>query len=173
MKDRLAGGGLSDDGEMNTPNPFKPPEALVADIREASEFAGGARVGLAVATALQLAMFCLWSARHYLLLVDIGALTPIGLASLIAGLACLYIGVARLVVTRRFGARLLLASVILQLATALLWHAFFLSPWSPSGAVMMLAPLLLGFGLAVWGWLAARPHARAAVAMARRQGMAP
>lgn len=156
---------------MSTPNPFQPPASRVIDLHEPAVLVGSTRVGLAVGTALQLLMSCFWSARLYLMLVDVGVLAPIGLATLVAALACLYIGVARLVATRRSGGRLLMASLILQVATLLLWHGFFLGGLDLHSAAMPLfVPLLLAFALALWGWLAARPHARAAIEPPLQQG---
>ena len=155
---------------MSSPNPFKPPAAPVADVGEPWKFAGPARVALGVLTTIQLVIFGLWSVRRYVVLVDVGTLSPIGLMTLLGGLLCLYVGVARLLITRRFGARLLLASVILQVGTLLLWHGFLLAPWHLGGAVLLLVPLLLGFGLAIWGWVTARTGARTSADPLPRQG---
>ena len=155
---------------MSTESRFRPPTAVVVDNAAIEGPSDGLRLALAIATLLHLMWFFILPLRACFRLVEMGAASPIGLVALLAAMACLYLGVLRLVGARRRGARLLLASVVLQSFAAASWHAFLFGAWRGYGLAMFAMPLVFGFALAVWAWLVARPLAGSSVARSLTTG---
>jgi hypothetical protein len=157
------------------PNPFKPPGAPVVDggAGAGAGLSGAGRIALAVATSVQpILFFGGRPGRVCFTLVDAGVMSPIGAVSLMAGFACLYIGVIRLVMTRRLGARFLAASVVLQLLAFRIWWTSLAGSWNDTFATFF-APYAFGIPVAVGAWLAARYHAPARPARAIDAESAP
>jgi hypothetical protein len=153
---------------------FKPPTSAVADVDRRAGPSDGVRLALAIATLLQLLLFFAGRpARVCLELMDIGVLSPIGGVALAAGLACLYLGVIRLVGAHRRGARLLTWSIVLQLLAIVVWHRFFLANWGLYAFVSLLVPYAFGLVVAVWARLAAPSPAPARPGQAAAEGSGP
>ena len=128
---------------MSHDDRFKPPGAAVADIQVDPGDLRAAVITLAVAGLLQLG----WVAMRvsgYLELVDVGALRPIGLLFAVGGLACLYLGVGRLVLRSQVGVRLFVVASVLLSACVASW-------WVPRPLDVVM-PFLFGIVLAVAGW---------------------
>ena len=135
---------------MNQDNRFKPPEAAVADVVAPVRRPIIALVVLTLASLFQLDWVWI-SAPTYIRLVSTGALSPIGLAFAVVGLACLFVGLLRALVTaRRGGHALWIAAACLGLALVF-WRGLSLEGCSP---------IIFGITLAVAGWILLRARKR-------------
>lgn len=147
---------------MNASHRFKPPSSAVADVDLPPAPSDAVRMALSIATLLQVFLFFAGRpARVCLELVDAGVLSPIGGVALVAGFACLYLGMIRLVGAHRRGARLLTWSIALQLTAMALWHKFFLAPWGIYPFLSFLVPYAFGFVVAALARLAVPAPVRA------------
>jgi len=133
---------------------FQPPGAVVADVD-----GGLSRTARGALVAAAFVHLWLFSGRPWYILWELtstGSIPPIGGLALLAGLACLYVGIGLVVATRTRGARFMLASIVLQSVGALICKVlFFGGDWHLSSVLTFLLPMLLGFGLAVVGWAVA------------------
>jgi len=145
---------------MSLESRFQPPAAAVADVVPLPP-SRGATVALAIATLVQI----LWtghSARAIVMLTSDGNLEPLVLAMMALGLACLYVGVARLAFTGARGGRWLVAAAAGLALTALAWRRLMFADADLRSFLFYGAPTVLGLAIAVAGILVARGRARAA-----------
>ena len=136
---------------------FKPPSSEVLATTKAGGPPLQMRGKLALLTLIQLGLMCAGALRMLFELTSVSVLYLMGFVALMAGLGCLYIGIALLVATRVRGRRFLSASVVLQVLSVVLWHDFYLGSWQPGSAATLLLPIVLGLVIAVSGRLV--PHA--------------
>lgn len=135
---------------MNQENRFRPPEAVVADIGPPARRSLAAPLILALASLFHLDWVWI-NARIFVRMVSAGALSPIGLALAIVGLACLYVGLSLAVLKGHRGARALLMAGTCLGITLFLWREL---PIDAS------SPVVFGITLAIAGWILVRARMR-------------
>jgi hypothetical protein len=141
---------------MSPDERYKPPTAVVRDPVDSVDRLREFRMKLGLATLIQLALMCLKTGPAVFELVSINGLNMLGLIALLSGHATLYVGIGLLVATRARGRHLLAVSIVLQVLSLVLWHAFYLGSWGARSIFSVLLPVLWGLGLAVVGRIVPR-----------------
>lgn len=139
------------------PNPFKPPDAPVADVGPPRDTTRAAAALLLTAMALE-SWWVVVTLRKFLALSDLGVLGPAGLLCWVVGLTALYAGIGRLFLAGR-GMRLLMAAIVLLLLSLYMWGArlvFFMGSQARFHGWPILFALMIAFG----AWLLARAKER-------------
>ena len=139
---------------MNTPNPFKPPEAPVADVGPGASPPRGVVVALLVVGLLELGWFALWL-PGLVTLVDIGGMPPIVGLLLVLGEACLAIGLWRAFPSGLRGRRSFVAAIAL-LALAMVRMGIL------HGVLPVFGPFAIAIAVSVAGLVLVRGRLAAA-----------
>ena len=131
---------------MNTPNPYKPPDAPVADVGPLPTPSRGPVLTLVIAGILTIGWFASWLPGLFAL-VDAGSMKPIIGLLVLLGEICLAVGLWRVYPLGLRGRRsFLLAIALLLLARVVMGsprvYGAFLHPF-----ILAMVVALLGFGL--------------------------
>jgi hypothetical protein len=138
---------------MNTPNPFKPPEAAVADIVPTSMASRGPIIVLGIAGLIAIAWFASWL-PGLVTLIDVNAMNPVIGFLLVVGEICLAIGLWRAVPSGRRGRRsFVLAIAFLALAVSRMGAL--------ESPIRLFLPFVLAMAVAAAGFLLVNARLRA------------
>ncbi len=135
---------------MNTPNPFKPPEAPVADVGPVAAPSRGPVLALIIVGLLTVGWFAAWLPGLFRL-VDEGSMKPVLALLILLGEACLAFGLWRAFPLGLRGRRSFLLAVVLLLLARITMGA-------PSVYGPLLHPFILAIVVALAG--AALVHLR-------------